>query len=184
MAFGGAGPAHAARVARILGSPEVIVPRVSGVASALGFLVAPVSFDFSRSYPAEVRTLDWDTVNGLYREMEAQAKGVLAEAGIAEQEMRLERRAEMRFAGQFHDLEVDVPNGLLSAENAENMVGVFEREYSRLYHAVLPGYEPMVINWRLRALGTGTPSRAAKRRERCHARFTKCPQGNAPSLLP
>lgn len=153
MAFGGAGPAHAARVARILGSPEVIVPRVSGVASALGFLVAPVSFDFSRSYPAEIRALDWDTVNGLYAEMEMQAKEVLAEADIAEGETRLERRAEMRFAGQFHDLEVAVPNSTLSEANIAKMVEVFEREYARLYHAVLPGYEPMVINWRLRALG-------------------------------
>jgi len=55
VGFGGAGPAHAARVARILGVREVIVPPASGVAAALGFLVAPLSFEFSSSLPGGAR---------------------------------------------------------------------------------------------------------------------------------
>jgi 5-oxoprolinase (ATP-hydrolysing)/N-methylhydantoinase A len=191
MAFGGAGPAHAARVARILGAPEVMVPQVSGVASALGFLVAPISFEFSRSYPGEVELLDWTEVNQLYRELEQQARAVLEDAGVERADMRLERRAEMRFVGQFHEIEVEVPQaravledagveradmrlerraemrfvgqfheievevpaGSLTSDSAAEMIATFEAEYSRLYHAVLPGYRPMVLNWRLRALG-------------------------------
>jgi 5-oxoprolinase (ATP-hydrolysing)/N-methylhydantoinase A len=153
MAFGGAGAAHAARVARILGAPEVMVPQVSGVASALGFLVAPISFEFSRSYPGEVELLDWTEVNQLYRELEQQARAVLEDAGVERADMRLERRAEMRFVGQFHEIEVEVPAGSLTSDSAAEMIATFEAEYSRLYHAVLPGYRPMVLNWRLRALG-------------------------------
>ncbi len=55
VAFGGAGPAHAARVARILGIGEVIVPPASGAAAALGFLVAPISFEFVTSLPGVLR---------------------------------------------------------------------------------------------------------------------------------
>ncbi len=55
VAFGGAGPAHAARVARILGIGEVIVPPASGAAAALGFLVAPISFEFVTSLPGRAR---------------------------------------------------------------------------------------------------------------------------------
>src|SRR5256885_1141099 len=51
VGFGGAGPAHAAEVARLLGVAEVIVPPASGAASALGFLAAPLSFEQSRSHP-------------------------------------------------------------------------------------------------------------------------------------
>ena len=163
MAFGGAGPAHAARVARILGAPEVIVPQHSGVAAALGFLVAPASFEFSRSYPSEVRSLDWSEVNRLYHELEAQARTVLSEAGLSETEMRLERLADMRFSGQFHEIEVPAPAGELTAESAAAMVAAFEAEYARLYHAVLPGYQPMVLNWRLRALGPEPDMRFAVR---------------------
>ena len=54
VGFGGAGPAHAADVARVLGVREVIVPPASGAASALGFLAAPLSFELVRSHPVEI----------------------------------------------------------------------------------------------------------------------------------
>ncbi len=145
IAYGGAGPLHAVRVARSLGAAEVIVPPVSGVAAALGFLVAPISFEFSRSFPAELRWLPWADVEGLYQEMEEQALAHLRSAGT--EPVRFEREAEMRLAGQFHDILVPVRGRL------EELRHDFEREYARLYHDVLPGYEPMVLNWRLRALG-------------------------------
>ncbi|MEM4846843.1 MAG: hydantoinase/oxoprolinase family protein [Thermosphaera sp.] len=153
MAFGGAGPAHAARVARILRSPEVIIPPMSGVASALGFLVAPTSFEFSRSYPGELRELDWTAVARLYGELEEQARDVLARAGVPQQDVRLERYAEMRLLGQFHDIDIAVPDGQVSEEMAVMLAKSFEEEYSRLFHTVLLDYEPMVLNWRLRATG-------------------------------
>lgn len=151
IAFGGAGPVHAVRVARALGTREVIVPPVSGVASALGFLVAPVSFEFSRSYPGELRSLDWDQVLALYREMEDFAVAQLASANVSQ--VHFEREAEMRLSGQFHDIVVP----LLDYQSAEfteaELRAAFEREYARLYHTVPRGYEPMVLNWRLRTSG-------------------------------
>ena len=153
VAFGGAGPAHAARVARILASPEVIVPRVSGVASALGFLVAPTSFEFSRSKPGAVAELGWDGVRRLYAELEAEAYVVLGEAGVDRGEVRLERSADMRFKGQFHELNIPVPDGEMGEATGEALAQRFKESYAALYHATLPGYQPMVINWRLRALG-------------------------------
>jgi 5-oxoprolinase (ATP-hydrolysing) len=145
IAYGGAGPLHAVRVARALGAPEVVVPQVSGVAAALGFLVAPISFEFSRSFPAELRTLDWADGEALYAEMEEQARANLLTAGV--QEVRFEREAEMRLSGQFHDIVVPFRG------RPEELRQDFEREYARLYHDVLPGYEPLILNWRLRALG-------------------------------
>jgi 5-oxoprolinase (ATP-hydrolysing) len=153
VAFGGAGPAHAARAARTLGATEVVVPPVSGVASALGFLITPASFEFSRSRPGELRSLPWEEVASLYDDMEEKARGTLAASGVSPGDVRLERRAEMRLSGQFHDIEVPVPKDLFSKETARRMVEAFEAEYRRLFHAVPPGYEPMVLNWRLRASG-------------------------------
>src|SRR5262249_58659789 len=127
------------------GAPEVIVPPVSGVAAALGFLVAPVSFEFSRSFPVELRSLDWEAAKALYRDMEEQARAHLRSAGVAE--VRIEREVEMRLSGQFHDIVVPVRAG------PDQLRKDFDREYARLYHDVLSGYEPLVLNWRLRALG-------------------------------
>ena len=163
MAFGGAGPAHAARVARLLGAPEVIVPQRPGVAATLGFLVAPASFEFSRSVPAAERSLDWSEINSLFEELETQARDILGRSGLAEEQMQFERLADMRFVGQFHEIEVAVPGGILSAESSATMVKAFEAEYARLYHTALPGYEPMVLNWRLRGIGPTPDLRSAFR---------------------
>ena len=61
FAFGGAGPVHAYGVARILKLPKIIYPFGAGVMSAVGFLTAPLSFDFVRSNPGRLEGLDWDT---------------------------------------------------------------------------------------------------------------------------
>lgn len=153
VAFGGAGPAHAVRVAYRLGAPEVIVPAFSGVASAIGLLLAPVRFDFARSYPGELSKLDWPVVDQLYREMETQARQVLQHAGVDAEAIKLERRADMRLSGQFHEITVPVPGGALARVAAEDLSAAFDKEYERLYHSVLPSYEPMVLNWWLRASG-------------------------------
>src|SRR5262249_43322806 len=128
-----------------LGAPEVIVPPVSGVAAALGFLVAPVIFEFSRSFPVELRSLDWEAAEALYRDMEEKARAHLRSAGV--EEMRIEREVEMRLSGQFHDIVVPVRAG------PGQLRKDFDREYARLDHDVLAGYEPLALTGRLRALG-------------------------------
>ena len=64
VAFGGAGPAHACEVARILGATNVVVPLGAGVTAALGCLAAPLSFENIRSMPGLLEQSDWDAVNG------------------------------------------------------------------------------------------------------------------------
>jgi len=153
LAFGGAGPAHASRVARILGLGEVIVPPASGAASALGFLVTPLSFEFVHSLPGELETLDWGRVDRLYAAMEAQGRAMLAEGGTEAAEISCERRAEMRLAGQFHDLELPVPEGRLTPAVAPDLIARFEGEYRRLYGTYLPGRQIQVLNWRVLVTG-------------------------------
>ena len=79
FAFGGAGPVHAFGVARILRSPSVIYPLGAGVMSAVGFLVAPLSFDFVRTLPGALDALDWAAVARAVAEMEAEGRAVLGQ---------------------------------------------------------------------------------------------------------
>ncbi len=81
VAFGGAGPAHAVEVARILGITEVIVPFGAGVASAIGALTAPMSLPFARSYMTPLNACDWDAVSRLYDEMRDEAGRAFAGIG-------------------------------------------------------------------------------------------------------
>lgn len=153
LAFGGAGPAHAARVARILNAKMVLVPPLSGVASALGFLVAPTSHEVVRSYPGPLDDLDWEAISALMQGMEQEARSVVVASGVAAADVRVERRVEARLTGQFHDIEIALPDGPLDEASAGVLVERFRRTYAERYHSVLEGYRPMAVTWRLRALG-------------------------------
>ncbi len=153
IAFGGAGPSHAARVARILGVSDVIVPPASGVASALGLLVAPVSVELVHSLPGPLDNLPWDRVTELYREMETQGVAALSDAGIAPGSVVRERRAEMRLLGQFHDIEVPVPDGPLGPGVADGLARAFEAEYRRRYGIFLADRPIQALNWRVSVTG-------------------------------
>lgn len=148
MGFGGAGPAAAARVARLLGMADVFIPPASGVASAVGLLVAPSGFDFGHSFAGELDDLDWTAVERLYTEMENEGRRMVAAAGTRTEEVRVERRAEMRYAGQFHDIEIPLP-APLPGDTAAALRSHFDAEYARLYGVTLDGYPVQALNWRV-----------------------------------
>ena len=138
----------AARVARLLGMREVLIPPASGVASAVGLLVAPCGFDFGHSFAGELDDLDWPAVERLYDDMEREGRLMVAAAGSRADAARVERRAEMRYAGQFHDIEVPLP-APLPADTAAVLRRRFADEYARLYGATLDGYPIQALNWRV-----------------------------------
>jgi 5-oxoprolinase (ATP-hydrolysing) len=153
VAFGGAGPAHATRVASILGVSEVVIPPASGAASALGFLVAPISFDYVQSLPGELREMSWAEVNEMYGEMETKGRALLEAAGVRPTEVWVERWAEMRLVGQFHDIDVPVRLGALNEAAVPELEEAFAAAYRKLYHTALPGNRVMALNWRLSVSG-------------------------------
>jgi 5-oxoprolinase (ATP-hydrolysing)/N-methylhydantoinase A len=131
VGFGGAGPAHAARVARILGVAEVIVPPASGAASALGFLAAPVSFEFARSAPNLINdAMDFAAINRVLGELETEGRRLLAEAGI-DNGVTVSRQAEMRLLGQMHEIAVDLPDGALGLARLDDIERRFADAYTR-----------------------------------------------------
>jgi len=157
MGFGGAGPATAARVAKLLGVEEVIVPPASGLASALGLLVAPAGFDFGRSMAGELDRVDWDAVERLYGQLESQGRAMVAGAGARPEQVTCERRAEMRYVGQFHDIEVAVP-APVGHDAAVLLREAFDAAYAKLYGVTLPGYPVLALNWRVLVSGPASPA--------------------------
>ena len=152
VAFGGAGPAHAVRVARALGVAEVLVPPASGAASALGFLTAPLAFERARSalMPLGEGT-DWTRANAILGTLEAEARAPLREAGVPDRAIRIARQAEMRLVGQLHQIVVDLPDGELSTASAADIRARFEAAYAALYSRVVPGAAVEALSFRLRA---------------------------------
>lgn len=154
VGFGGAGPAHAADVARALGVREVIIPPASGAASALGFLSAPLSFEVSRSMPVAIGPgFDPAAVNALLAEMETEARALLTGAGVEADAITVERMAEMRLAGQMHEISVTLPAGPLGAASHETIREAFTATYQARYSAIYPGVRIEAIGFRVLCTG-------------------------------
>lgn len=149
FAFGGAGPVHAYRVAEILRSPQLIVPLGAGVTSTVGFLAAPLAFDFVRTYFGQLSDIDWQDINGLYAEMEAEGREILGQAGVRPEDMKIARSVEMRYAGQGHEVAVPMPEGELGAGTLPHAVTAFEDVYRRLYERTAPGNPIEALTWRV-----------------------------------
>ena len=153
VAIGGAGPAHGARVARKLGVAEVVVPPASGAASALGFLVAPISFEQARSLPCQVKDMDFAAVNRLLAELEAGGRRYLIEAGIDPAEISVTRSAEMRLFGQMHEIQVPLPSEPLGPDNLAAIEAAFAEVYTRLYTHLYRGASIQALHWRVLCSG-------------------------------
>ncbi len=153
FAFGGAGPVHAYRVATILGVREVLCPFAAGVGSTLGFLAAPLAFDFVRSHYGLLDRLDWAAIDALYAEMEAEGRRLLAEAGVAPGDVTVERTADMRLFGQAHQISVPIPAGSLAAPDCGRVLAAFEDAYRVLYKRTPPGVAVEAISWRVHVSG-------------------------------
>lgn len=154
VAFGGAGPVHAHAVARLLHIQEVVFPRAAGVASALGMLVAPRSVEYTRSLICPLPALDWDQVAEVLAELESRARQVLREAGVADEDVRFELGADIRYAGQGYEVTVPLERELVQRRDSEGVAKAFEAEYQRRFDRSLPGLPAEAVSWRLRALST------------------------------
>lgn len=149
FAFGGAGPVHGFRIAKALGSPALIVPFGAGVMSAVGFLTAPLAFDFVRSWPGRIDRLDWEKVNALLGEMEAEGQALLEQSGVLTEHIHHQRVADIRYVGQGHEIQVALPTGQLSSDSISAIINSFEEVYRRLYERLSQSMPLEIINWRV-----------------------------------
>lgn len=190
VGFGGAGPAHAADVARVMGIAEVIIPPASGAASALGFLAAPLSHEAVRSLRVELAEgLDAEALNRLLEELEAEGRRELEVAGVAAADMTVERSADMRLVGQMHEISVPLPAGRLEAAALPKVREAFLQAYAARYSEPFAGARFEAVNFRIRVAGpvptlslagaTGGGDTGAKIKGRRTAWFEGGPQDTA-----
>ena len=140
VGFGGAGPAHAAEVARILGVRQVLIPPASGAASALGFLAAPLSFEQVRSHPVRLGTPgSAAAIDAVVRELETTARGRLVAAGVTAADIVTERSADMRLEGQMHEINVPLPDGSITEARMPELRAAFATAYAVRYTSVYEG---------------------------------------------
>jgi N-methylhydantoinase A len=151
IAFGGAAPIHAARLAEKLGINRVLVPSGAGVGSAVGFLMAPVAYEVVRSRYVQLDSDKFDPayVNKLFAEMYAEAEAVV-KAGAPQAKLGVVRTADMRYRGQGHEITVDLPPGDFTAASRQKLIELYEAGYAATFGRTIPGLSVEIMNWTLR----------------------------------
>lgn len=177
---GGAGPAHAAGIAELLSIPTVVIPSVAATYSAFGMFAMDVGRNFARSYICSAKNVEMNKVNRLYREMEAEALEGFRSSGIPPEQVIFSRTTEMRYAGQFHEVEVEIGGSDFTAGQLEAVLNMFHKQHENLYTFQMPWKSVEFLTFRLRASAAKAPfhlrqipqagpdsALALKRRRRC-----------------
>ncbi|HLQ90367.1 MAG TPA: hydantoinase/oxoprolinase family protein [Xanthobacteraceae bacterium] len=153
VAFGGAGPLHAAEIARELHIPTVIVPRLPGHFSAFGMLLADLRHDYVRTYYKPLADCDFDTMTSIFEAMVQEGADLLASEGMRPEQMRFERFLDMRYVGQEFPIQTRIDANDLKARDRALLRAAFDRIHDRRFgHQAVD--EPVeVVNLRLTAFG-------------------------------
>ena len=153
VAFGGAGPVHAAALAAELEIPEIVVPPAPGAFSALGLVASDLKRDYSRTLYADLAALDPARLAELLAEMEETATGMLRAAGIPHERRTLLRAADVRYRRQAYELTVPLADGPITRTSLGRLAAAFHEKHRQTYgHANLA--EPVqLVNLRLTAVG-------------------------------
>ena len=159
IAFGGAAPLHACRIAEKLGIARILVPPDAGVGSAIGFLAAPAAYELVRSHYMRLDAFDVAAANRLLVEMAGAARTHAASAAGGKPLM--ERRSLfMRYAGQGHEISVPLPDRALEAGDVTTLREAFEDAYRHLFSRIIPGAAIEIMSWVV-AVGTELEPAAA-----------------------
>jgi N-methylhydantoinase A len=148
VAFGGAAPLHAARLAEKLGIKRLLIPADAGVGSAIGFLRAPAAYELVHSKYMRLDKFELAEANRLLSGMSGEATG-LAKAAAGNRKLTETRTAFMRYSGQGHEIAVSLPNRALAPKDVAQMRDRFETGYRQLFARHIPGAAIEVLSWAL-----------------------------------
>ena len=180
IAFGGAAPLHAARVAEKLGISRVLVPSNAGVGSAVGLLRAPVAYEIVRGKLMRLSSFDAGAANRLFAEMRAEAE-VIVRSGAPNAKLTEQRSAFMRYRGQGHEIAVALPVGGFTAADRASITTLFEEAYRKLYSRSIPGAEIEVLSW---VIAVTAPEEGKLASEMPLTRAAAKPRGRRPVFDP
>ncbi|OEC02030.1 hydantoinase [Lysinibacillus sphaericus] len=151
VAFGGAGPLHAAHLAKDLNIPKVIIPTHPGVAAAMGCLLVDVRHDISKTFVKKANEVSVEELDIQYQALRKEAKALLEEEGISEETSTLMNYMDLRYKGQWRSLAVVVPDYVTSLEE---VLAAFHQEHEREFAFSDKDQIVEIYGLRVTAIGT------------------------------
>jgi N-methylhydantoinase A len=148
VAFGGAGPLHAAAVAREIGMRRIIVPRAPGYFSAVGMLFSDLRYDYVRTWFRRLADAPFDDMEAIYAELEAEGAAAIRATSVGGGEIVVARAADMRYVGQEHAVTVDLPMALFKAQDRDGIKRHFDEVHERRYGTSAPAERAELVSLR------------------------------------
>jgi N-methylhydantoinase A len=153
LAFGGAGPLHAVRLAEALEIRRVLVPRNPGILCAMGLLLTDLRADFASTRLTLLTGSALAPLRDGFAELEAEAAAWFAREGVAPPARRLHRRVDMRYAGQNYEIAVPLPDGPVTPQTPALLAEAFAAAHQRLYGFLAEAEPVQLVTLRVEAIG-------------------------------
>lgn len=153
MAFGGAGPLHAVRLAQELGMSRVIIPRNPGILCAMGLLLTDLRADFSATRLLPLEEENVEAIAAAISAVEAEAEAWFTSEDIPADNRRRALRVDMRYEGQNYELSIPVPDGPIDAASLQALREGFTAAHERMYGFAVPEERILCVTFRAEALG-------------------------------
>ena len=151
---GGAGPIHAVPIARDLGIHTLLVPRESSVFCAAGMLLSDLKHTYIRTCAMVGSLVDFSAINEAIHNLRDRALATFREEQVDGADVTLDYSADLRYVGQFNEVEVPgFSGGTADSAAWEQLVDQFHRLHDERYGYSLPHAEVELINLRLSATG-------------------------------
>jgi N-methylhydantoinase A len=153
VAYGGAGPLHAAEIARELHIPTMVIPRVPGHFSALGMLLADLRHDYVRTYYRPLDRSDFGDIEGIFEELIADGAALLESEGVGADDMTFQRFLDMRYVGQEFPIQTPIEAEELAAHDGNMLRKAFDAIHERRFSHQAADEPVEIVNLRLTATG-------------------------------
>jgi N-methylhydantoinase A len=156
LAFGGAGPVHAGRIARDLGMAGMIAPLYPGVFSAIGLIMSDVKHDYIQSKMMPLSEVKVEDVNGMFARLQSLASDELREDRFASEAIRIQRALDMRYAGQGYEITMPCDD-VLGTGALETLRVQFDEQHRTMFGHSAPEQPVEIVSYRVRGVGRVPP---------------------------
>jgi N-methylhydantoinase A len=153
LAFGGAGPVHACRIARDLGMAGVIVPLYPGVYSAIGLVMSDVKHDYIQSRMTALSEIAPKDMASMFDHLASQALEDLRADGFSAETIKIQRSLDMRYAGQGYEITIPCEPEMMTTEGLKALRKSFDEVHKGMFGHMAPDEPVEIVSYRVRGVG-------------------------------
>ena len=153
VAYGGAGPLHAAAIAREIGMARVLVPQAPGHFCAYGMLHSDLRYDFVRTWFTPLAAASFKELDEVFAALISEGRAILKRSGVKAESVAIGRAIDMRYVGQEHPVTVDLTPEVFRKRDRDAIKALFDAVHLRRYGTCAPAERAEVVS--LRATVTG-----------------------------